>query len=252
MKALRKVVILCGLFWLPGYAALAQTPDATCSASGRSFGPLGVSSVSGCPFSADIEIDRSQTLADGTHIQTSNKAHSYRNSQGRVRYESSAPTNVGKDVPETPNLILIYDPVAGFIYSLAGQTAVAYRRKLPENATSPGIAEHPKGAASAASPPAQDERPRTEVENLGTQRLEGLLSIGTRTTRTIPAGMEGNDRVLTVVGETWRSQDWGVTLLEKRSDPRTGETEMRLTNLEQSEPDAALFQVPADDTIKDQ
>ena len=63
--------------------------------------------------------------------------------------------------------------------------------------------------------------------------------------------MEGNVRLLTAVRETRRSQDWGVTLQEKRSDPRTGETEMRLTNLEQSEPDAALFQEPADDTIKD-
>jgi hypothetical protein len=120
MKALLKVVVLCGLFWLPGYAALAQTPAATCSPSGRSFGPLGVSSVWGCPFSADIEIERSQTLADGTHIQTSTKAHSYRDSQGRVRYQSSAPTNFGQDVPEAPNLILIYDPVAGFAYSLLG------------------------------------------------------------------------------------------------------------------------------------
>jgi hypothetical protein len=115
-----------------------------------------------------------------------------------------------------------------------------------------GLAEQPQRAASSASPPAQDVRPRTEVENLGTQRLEGLLAIGTRSTKTIPAGMEGNDRVLTVAREIWRSQDMRVRLLEKRSDPRTGDTETRLTNLEKSEPDAALFQVPADDTIKDQ
>jgi hypothetical protein len=44
----------------------------------------------------------------------------------------------------------------------------------------------------------------------------------------------------------------GVTLLEKRSDPRAGDRETRLTNLERSEPDATLFQVPAEYTIKDQ
>jgi hypothetical protein len=64
--------------------------------------------------------------------------------------------------------------------------------------------------------------------------------------------MEGNDRALTVVREIGGSEDMGVTLLEKRSDPHTGDTETHLTNLEQSEPDAALFQVPADDTTKDQ
>jgi hypothetical protein len=93
--------------------------------------------------------------------------------------------------------------------------------------------------------------PKTVVEQLGTQRMGGLLAIGTRTTTTIPAGMEGNDRVLTVVSEIWRSQDMGVTLLEKRSGPRTGDRETRLTSLEQSEPGAALFQVPVQYTISD-
>jgi hypothetical protein len=94
--------------------------------------------------------------------------------------------------------------------------------------------------------------PKTVVEQLGTQWIEGLLAKGMRTTTTIPAGMEGNDRVLTVVSEIWVATDMGVTLLEKRSDPRSGDRETRLTNLEQSEPDAALFQVPSEYTIQDQ
>jgi hypothetical protein len=43
----------------------------------------------------------------------------------------------------------------------------------------------------------------------------------------------------------------GVTLLEKRSDPRTGDAETRRTNLEQSEPDAAQFQPRGDYASKD-
>jgi hypothetical protein len=73
---------------------------------------------------------------------------------------------------------------------------------------------------------------------------------GRRTTRTIPAGAEGNDQALTIVSESWISSDMGITLLEKTSDPRSGDSERRMTNLEQSEPDAALFQVPAEYTIK--
>ena len=67
-----------------------------------------------------------------------------------------------------------------------------------------------------------------------------------------PAGAEGNDRPLTEVRETWRSADMGITLLEKTSDPQKGDSERRMTNLEQTEPDPALFQVPADYTIEDQ
>jgi len=82
--------------------------------------------------------------------------------------------------------------------------------------------------------------------------MEGLLVIGRRTTMTIPAGAEGNDRALTIVSESWISSDMGITLLEKTSDPRSGDSERQMTNLEQAEPDVALFQVPADYTIQDQ
>jgi hypothetical protein len=252
MKALLKVVLVCGLFWPLSYTVSAQTPAARCSPNGRSLRPSQMTSVSGCPLSADIEVERNQTLADGTHIQTNTKAHSYRDSQGRIRYESYPPANIGKDAPEAPTMIVIYDPVAGFGYTLLEKTAMAYRRKLLESPTRPGVAEQPQSAASSATPPAQDVSPKTVVEQLGTQWIEGLLAKGMRTTTTIPAGMEGNDRVLTVVSEIWVATDMGVTLLEKRSDPRSGDRETRLTNLEQSEPDAALFQVPSEYTIQDQ
>ena len=76
--------------------------------------------------------------------------------------------------------------------------------------------------------------------------MEGLLVAGRRETVTIPVGAEGNDRAFVVVWEAWTSSDMGITLLQKNSDPRTGETERRMTNLNRAEPDPALFQVPAD------
>jgi hypothetical protein len=39
--------------------------------------------------------------------------------------------------------------------------------------------------------------------------------------------------------------------MTKHSDPRFGETVYRLTNISRTEPDASLFQVPADYKIKD-
>jgi hypothetical protein len=44
--------------------------------------------------------------------------------------------------------------------------------------------------------------------------------------------------------ETWRSSELETTLLFKISDPRSGETSIRLTNISRSEPDPSLFQVP--------
>jgi hypothetical protein len=89
------------------------------------------------------------------------------------------------------------------------------------------------------------------VEKLGTQKMEGILAMGTKIAITIPAGTNGNDRDITTVTETWKSSEMGITLLEKLTDPRYGDSERRITNLELSEPDAALFEVPADYTIQD-
>jgi hypothetical protein len=41
-------------------------------------------------------------------------------------------------------------------------------------------------------------------------------------------------------------------LLTKRTDPRSGESTMRVTNIQRSEPDPSLFEVPSDYTIKQQ
>ena len=82
--------------------------------------------------------------------------------------------------------------------------------------------------------------------------MEGLLVTGRRITQTIPVGAEGNDRVLMVVREIWESYDLGITLLRKSFDPRSGDSIKRMTNLKQTEPDAALFQVPTNYTVKEE
>jgi hypothetical protein len=53
-----------------------------------------------------------------------------------------------------------------------------------------------------------------------------------------------------VTTETWHSPKLKVLVMSKSSDPRMGETTYKLTNLSRAEPDPALFQIPADYTIK--
>jgi len=45
-------------------------------------------------------------------------------------------------------------------------------------------------------------------------------------------------------GESWYSQELHEVVLRKRSDPRSGESVYRLTDIRRGEPDASLFQVP--------
>lgn len=90
---------------------------------------------------------------------------------------------------------------------------------------------------------------RRKTESLPRQNIEGVAAEGTRHTLTIPAGEIGNTLPIEVVDETWYSPELQVVVMRKHRDPRTGETIYRLTNLKRSEPDRALFEVPADYTI---
>jgi hypothetical protein len=88
-------------------------------------------------------------------------------------------------------------------------------------------------------------------EDLGTQTIEGVAATGTRVTFTIAAGEIGNERPIDVVDERWFSKDLQAFVMTRHSDPRSGETVYRLTNINRTEPDHSLFLVPADYDIKD-
>ncbi|HKQ75221.1 MAG TPA: TonB family protein [Blastocatellia bacterium] len=91
----------------------------------------------------------------------------------------------------------------------------------------------------------------TNTEQLAKQMVEGVECEGTRAVTTMPAGAIGNERPIETVNETWYSQELKMMILSKRSDPRFGETTYRVTNINRSEPDASLFQIPSEYTIID-
>ena len=70
-------------------------------------------------------------------------------------------------------------------------------------------------------------------------------------TTTIPAGEIGNAQEIKVVSEQWFSDELQVLVMTKHSDPRSGETIYRLTNILRAEPDPSLFTVPADYTVEE-
>jgi hypothetical protein len=204
--------------------------------------------VTGSPYSADEVTTFSQTLGDGTRIQREDKVTVYRDSQGRTRRE-------------TPTEITITDPSTGVAYSLdpAKLTARkmmvmtknvqftyadAAQREAKAPTTLQGmIALGPGGRAAVVG--GVEWKAAGKSQSLGTQSIEGVLSEGTSTTETIPAGSIGNDRVIQVVDERWYSPELGTTMMTKHSDPRTGEEVFRLTNIRRGEPSPELFQLPA-------
>lgn len=235
------------------------------------------SAVKGAPYQADEVHETTQVLADGTRIHNETKTTVYRDSQGRVRRES-------------PGQVMIWDASSGTSYMLnqSNQTAqkmqmaVNYmvQHRVPAGEFSPdgqnprvfrfpdGVTPPPEGqrmivlkdfaaqgGAAAGGPPANIVFHAAPVkegkkESLGTEIVEGMACDGTRTTNTIEAGAIGNDRPIISTEERWYSPDLQVAVTVKRTDPRTGEDVVKLTNIRRMEPDASLFTVPSNYQLK--
>jgi hypothetical protein len=108
-----------------------------------------------------------------------------------------------------------------------------------------------KGEAGVMELRAEGKPANLKTESLGTQTIEGVSAEGSRTTFTIPAGEIGNEQAINIVSETWFSPELKVLVMRKHSDPRNGEMVYRLTNINRTEPDRSLFEVPADYTVKE-
>jgi len=272
MNAMPRIALTAASFFFFAYEAYAQQPaqekTGTISMSVQTANnPLRTTTidlpapsphapvVTGEPYSAEVIYERIQTLADGTHItQKAQSTKQYRDSEGRTRVETS---------PGGAQVVEIHDSVSGFRYLLDLQNHVAHRFAPPTESTS-GDASYAQTArvdsSAANSAPARGitptqtptDRPQSSTESLGSQTVEGVYVEGKKTTTTFPVGFMGNDRPLVRVMEAWISSDLKLTVVSKNSDPRMGESTMRLRNINRSEPDPALFGVPADYQIVDE
>jgi hypothetical protein len=119
--------------------------------------------------------------------------------------------------------------------------------------TRPGAPTAATATAAAQRAAAVDpNQPKSTSESLGSQVIEGVLAQGTRTSIVYPVGSQGNDRPFSVISESWYSQELRASILQKSSDPRSGDNITKLTNISRNEPDLLLFMPPADYTIVDE
>jgi len=208
--------------------------------------------VKGAPFSAVATSETTQTLADGNHITRKTQTNLYRDSQGRFRREVTLPAIGPLTASGQPHsFVEISDPVAGTAYVLEPEQKVA--RQMPGHMA--------MGARTKGGPGGPDDvvyrnfrestKSIAKTESLGAQAIDGISAEGTRTTRTIPAGEIGNENPITIVSERWHSADLQLVVKSTHSDPRFGDTTYTVTNIQRTEPDASLFTIPADYTVKE-
>lgn len=255
----------------PAQGEIVATNNFTFVRSEFSFDKL----VKGAPYSAQAVTEMTQTLGDGNRIVNSSSAAVYRDGEGRTRREQTlkAIGNFSAHA-EAFETISINDPVAGLAYVLEPHSHTArkiqgfrmeagsaggFKMNSPGgestnftfSRTPNGEVQLKSGTAEGKMREQQKERKDFRKEDLGTQTVEGVSAVGTKTTITIPAGQVGNERAIEIVDEHWYSPELQTMVMTRHSDPRSGETVYRLTNINRAEPDPSLFAVPTDYTLRE-
>jgi hypothetical protein len=207
--------------------------------------------VKGAPFSATAATETIQMLQDGTSIHRSTTSALYRDSQGRSRSEvtlSGFGPLQASGKPRT--MIAIADPVAGSRYMLDADQKIAHQMMIKAHGAPSAEQEQAFQQKMQARLQNEEASGTVKKESLGTQTINGVSAEGTRSTHTIVAGQIGNDKPILIVFERWYSPDLQVVVKSTRTDPRFGTTTYALTNVQRSEPAAALFTVPSDYTVQ--
>lgn len=202
--------------------------------------------VTGAPFSATFSTQSTETLSDGNKIQHSSTGTIARDSEGRTRRDMTLPA-IGPwaTAGQTPlHAVFLSDPVAGTHFALDPDRKVA--RQIPMFRGGRWGGSGGLDARAARKGFAKN----LVTTDLGTQTINGISAQGTRYTHTIPAGTIGNEKPIEVVTEVWYSPELQINVMRKHSDPFMGDNVTQLTEIQRQEPDAALFQVPADYTVK--
>jgi hypothetical protein len=212
-------------FWSSVLLAIAACPGHALSQDPYDYVP-------NLPYTAQVVGTGFASLTDGTRVRYRDSVVQMRDSQGRTRIEifqndASNWCDRGK-----PNWVNLYIPLRRqFIQLFPG-------RKTASVLGHPGTGPIPRHGQNLG---------KTTTESLGGQLINGIYAEGTRITEVI-ASDDGRGRDIVYVEETWISRDLKIVVLAKGTNSTNPgeETTTEIRELNGSEPDATLFEIPKD------
>ena len=158
-------------------------------------------------------------LAGGNAITKTVSGQFYRDAQGRTCIVRGQVITIQD--PSTRTVVVV---------DMSSKTA---KRFVASQSPSPG----PSMSAVTGKQAQQD---------LGTQVISGVSVQGSQFTVVLPAGAIGNLGPLTETNEVWRSNELGLAIQTKSTDPVNGEHTQLFSNIVTGAPiDSSLFSVPA-------
>ncbi|WP_035354128.1 hypothetical protein [Edaphobacter aggregans] len=207
------------------------------------------------PFTAVFKTTFEHKLADGNQINTTTLTRLAQDASGRVFQEGQAGCYVSQNGQRLPRYrISINDRKAKIMSSWATGEDAQRLINISHYPDSAAVMKASEGnATSKPSMPQQNVyQLETKFERLGTRAFDGIAATGTRRTRVIPSGEEGNSQPIETVNEVWFSEDLGLAVMTITDDPRSGRTVTQLAEIKKGDPDPALFKPPSDYAIIEQ
>lgn len=199
-----------------------------------------VTPIPNAPFSAVVNVERSLVQPDGSVSNVKSQRQIARDSRGRIYSEGRTLVPVSSNQSPEVLRIHLYDPQTRVSTMLDPQerrfwTTIVNR---PPATMPPALLD----ATPAGNSVQQNEF--TKKEDLGIREINGIPAQGVRETQTI-AGAGGTAPATVITDEYWYSDDLRINLLIKHNDPRRGAVTLIVSQVQRTEPDAAIFEIPA-------
>jgi hypothetical protein len=238
----RWVVSVVSVVVLGGVAG-AQSAEPACTLGSTNFLSYGGYQRGSAPYVVTAKTRFEQKLPNGSYIRSYVRVHQARDAAGRTMGEYAQGCERDQNgVPQRKLAVAVFDPATNVSMTwwvgphAYKQVDLIHRRPTQEQAA--------VAAPEDMFVPGQSPHRETKTEDLGIRTIAGVEAHGTRTTRTIAPGDEGNDLPLVVMDEMWRSKEFGLVVLGITDDPRVGRKTFEVEELSSSEPDASVFAPP--------
>jgi hypothetical protein len=230
-----------------GIPVLAQEPPNIDAPPAPNIGVQGhveglvIPAIPNVPFRARMVAELTSQWADGTTVRTEFFNIVARDSKGHVHQERRKIVPVGSGKESTLVGFTIQDPLKHeWIACSVAQKICRVTQFFPQLK----LFDEPEGLSRNGKYYLTREKKGTET--LGDQQVERTLE-----TRTTNVGVEGNDKPLVSTREFWYSPTLKINLALKRVCACGSVQDLRVTDLQLTEPDEKLFTLPADYTIVD-
>jgi hypothetical protein len=247
---MKHCAVVCIALLLCLSAASAQTGSASVFA-GAPAGGIHLRTIADAPFSADMVKQSTQVLPNGSVVPAVTQGKMFRDSKGRTRFESELASST---LTRLRRFVLIVDPVqrVNIVLDMQAKLATVSPLPVPSSPDQPAEDAADRDRPQARLSPVGVEARALTVrgaEDLGTSIIEGFQVTGSRRT-TPPETAQDGEQMPRAVVESWFSPELKIELQARTAGPRLGETITTLQNIVAAEPDRALFEVPADYTVK--